>query len=328
MGTCSCKECKSKSAYVFYDRYYDPITKRTSKKRLVKPREVQKKVTEKMSKNREYMKHFEPSKYNEMKDTLHSLGEVPNCIVSRICEFTLEDDRCEGCLLYRGEKLSFVTEGPLTCAACKAEERTLISKKRAKRTFKSLTEMDFIGSPEYVVRDVFSRKKDYYRVKDLKARYDRTSTDVAAAKLEWKCMKVTKRVRKWEKEEEQEEQARKKLKLSQAQMEIEAKPEELKTEPSLEVEKSEEAEPSMEVEKAEKEHPVVSQKPKSKPKKKGKKKNPEPTPVKAVGQFSFFDPTPRPVEKIKAAAKKSKLSSLVVPKIVEDDEEIEELLAE
>eukprot|EP00493_Phyllostaurus_siculus_P018356 UN18647 len=110
-----------------------------------------------MKKNREYMKLFKPSQYNELKELLHSLGEVPHCIVNRIVEFTVEDDRCEGCLLYRGEALSFVQQGPRTCAACKAEERTLISKKRARRTFKSLTEMDFLGSPEYVVRDVFNR---------------------------------------------------------------------------------------------------------------------------------------------------------------------------
>jgi len=161
------------------------------------------------------MELFEDSKYNNLKSTLHGLGEVPKCIVTRIVEFTVEDDRCEGCLLYRGEQLSFAEPGILTCAACKAEERTLICKKRAKRTFKSLTDMDFLGSPEYVVRDVHNRKKDYYRVKDLKQKYDRTSKDVTAAKMEWKCLKVTKRMRKWKEEEAENGRVRKRLKLSQ-----------------------------------------------------------------------------------------------------------------
>lgn len=71
---------------------------------------------------------------------------------------------------------------------------------------------------------------------------------------------------------------------------------------------------------------IQASKMKSKTKSKAKKKKLKLSPVKAVGQFSFFDPTQKPVEKMKAAPKKSKPSSLVVPKIVEDDEEIEELL--
>jgi len=175
MGNCACAECTHEEKFVFYERYYNPVTKRTSHNTILQPQKNQEILQSRMQSNHEYMSHFEPSRFMTVRNILMEKKGVPICIINRIMKLAEEDDRCEGCKFYRGQKLSHADNVPRTCAACKAENLTLIPERKAKRTFKSLTGVDFAMSPKYIVRSNNGRKRECYRVKDLEKLYNRGS---------------------------------------------------------------------------------------------------------------------------------------------------------